>query len=123
MNTAHTKTCSECNAQFSCGRSAEGNSCWCASLPNIVEIGLKDCWCKSCLIKQINKQIDQLLNDIDTGKTARPDFTRYQTSQLVEGIDFYMESGMYVFTKWYHIKRGYCCNSGCRHCPYRGNDV
>jgi hypothetical protein len=23
-----------------------------------------------------------------------------------------------VFTAAYHLKRGYCCGSGCRHCPY-----
>jgi hypothetical protein len=23
-----------------------------------------------------------------------------------------------VFTKLYLQKRGYCCESGCRHCPY-----
>ena len=33
--------------------------------------------------------------------------------------DFYMENGLLVFTAAYHMKRGYCCNSGCRHCPYR----
>jgi hypothetical protein len=33
--------------------------------------------------------------------------------------DFYMENGLLVFTASYHLKRGYCCNSGCRHCPYR----
>jgi hypothetical protein len=33
--------------------------------------------------------------------------------------DFYMENGLVVFTAAYHLKRGYCCNSGCRHCPYR----
>jgi hypothetical protein len=33
--------------------------------------------------------------------------------------DFYMENGLLVFTAAYHIKRGYCCNSGCRHCPYQ----
>ena len=32
--------------------------------------------------------------------------------------DFYMENGLLVFTAAYHLKRGYCCNSGCRHCPY-----
>ncbi|MBX2942991.1 MAG: hypothetical protein KF860_11660 [Cyclobacteriaceae bacterium] len=46
------------------------------------------------------------------------DFTRHQISESVEGIDFYIESGRYVFTKLYHLKRGYCCGSGCRHCPY-----
>jgi len=33
--------------------------------------------------------------------------------------DFYYEGPYLVFTAAYHLKRGYCCNSGCRHCPYR----
>jgi hypothetical protein len=33
--------------------------------------------------------------------------------------DFYYEGEYLVFTAAYHLKRGYCCNSGCRHCPYR----
>jgi hypothetical protein len=33
--------------------------------------------------------------------------------------DFYMDGPYLVFTAAYHLKRGYCCNSGCRHCPYR----
>jgi hypothetical protein len=31
---------------------------------------------------------------------------------------YYMENGLIVFTEAYHLKRGYCCKSGCRHCPY-----
>lgn len=38
--------------------------------------------------------------------------------ELVEGIDFYWENGFVVFTEIYLRKRGYCCQSGCRHCPY-----
>ena len=38
---------------------------------------------------------------------------------LVEGEDYYInDQGLWVFTEAYHIKRGYCCGSGCRHCPY-----
>jgi hypothetical protein len=33
--------------------------------------------------------------------------------------DFYMDGPYLVFTAAYHLKRGYCCNSDCRHCPYR----
>lgn len=44
---------------------------------------------------------------------AAPKFT-----QLVEGIDFYKEGDKVVFTSVYHLKRGYCCHSKCRHCPY-----
>lgn len=42
-------------------------------------------------------------------------------SKLIEGVDYYMEAGRLVFTAEYHLKRGHCCNSGCRHCPYRGD--
>jgi hypothetical protein len=33
--------------------------------------------------------------------------------------DFYMEGPYMVFTAAFHVKRGYCCNSECRHCPYK----
>ena len=36
----------------------------------------------------------------------------------VEGVDFYREGAYVVFTEAYHLRRGYCCESGCRHCPY-----
>jgi len=32
--------------------------------------------------------------------------------------DFYMDGSFMVFTAAYHLKRGYCCGSSCRHCPY-----
>ena len=38
---------------------------------------------------------------------------------LIEGIDYYMEGGFMVFTESYHRNRGYCCDSGCRHCPWK----
>lgn len=39
--------------------------------------------------------------------------------KLIEGEDYYLdEQGMFVFTEKYHLKRGYCCKSGCKHCPY-----
>ena len=41
-----------------------------------------------------------------------------QKTELVEGEDYYLEQGRYVFTESFLKKRGYCCQSGCRHCPY-----
>ena len=33
--------------------------------------------------------------------------------------DYYKTpEGYIVFTEKYHLKRGYCCQSGCKHCPY-----
>jgi Family of unknown function (DUF5522) len=37
---------------------------------------------------------------------------------LIEGVDFYYERGFIVFTEKFLRDRGYCCESGCRHCPY-----
>jgi hypothetical protein len=36
--------------------------------------------------------------------------------------DFYLENGLVVFTAHFLRRRGYCCESGCRHCPYRDPD-
>lgn len=38
--------------------------------------------------------------------------------RLVEGEDFYREGPYVVFTEAFLRRRGYCCESGCRHCPY-----
>ena len=32
--------------------------------------------------------------------------------------DFYLENGDVIMTEQYHVKRGSCCGSGCRHCPF-----
>ena len=33
--------------------------------------------------------------------------------------DFYKSpDGYIVFTEKFHLKRGHCCKSGCKHCPY-----
>lgn len=40
------------------------------------------------------------------------------SGELVEGEDYYLENGNWVFTAKYLLRRGYCCRSGCRHCPY-----
>lgn len=31
---------------------------------------------------------------------------------------YYFENGKIVFTPQYHIQRGVCCGSRCRHCPF-----
>lgn len=37
--------------------------------------------------------------------------------------DFSLEDGLVVFTVAHHLKRGFCCGSGCRHCPYEPRHV
>ena len=38
--------------------------------------------------------------------------------------DTYLDSatGYLVFTAAYHRRRGYCCDSGCRHCPWKNTE-
>jgi hypothetical protein len=44
--------------------------------------------------------------------------------ELIEGIHYYLdEDGKLVFTRQYHIEKGYCCGFGCRHCPYNYENV
>jgi iron complex transport system substrate-binding protein len=38
--------------------------------------------------------------------------------ECLQSTDFYLENGLVVFTEAYHLRRGHCCGSGCRHCPY-----
>lgn len=38
---------------------------------------------------------------------------------IKENEDYYCnEQGYKVFTEKFHLKRGYCCKNGCKHCPY-----
>ena len=40
------------------------------------------------------------------------------TGKLIEGEDFYYEGRFMVFNEKFLRERGYCCESGCRHCPW-----
>ncbi|HEY0078276.1 MAG TPA: DUF5522 domain-containing protein [Pyrinomonadaceae bacterium] len=59
---------------------------------------------------------------IDRSVTPNKNASGHRPSSIVhrpiEGEDFYREGAMIVFTALYHLRRGYCCGSGCRHCPY-----
>ncbi len=44
---------------------------------------------------------------------------RFKRLGLEPGDSYFSEEGYLVFTEQYHLKRGYCCESGCRHCPYK----
>lgn len=40
-----------------------------------------------------------------------------------EPPEYYFEDGLLVYTAAYHLKRGHCCGSGCRHCPYEPRHI
>ncbi|MEM6318379.1 MAG: DUF5522 domain-containing protein [Bacteroidota bacterium] len=44
-------------------------------------------------------------------------------TQTKKDADFYFENGLMVMTEQHHLKRGFCCGSKCRHCPYNHENV
>ncbi|HTH37437.1 MAG TPA: DUF5522 domain-containing protein [Pyrinomonadaceae bacterium] len=55
------------------------------------------------------------VEDKNQKKEEKPEFK--------EGVDYYFENGLMVLTAEFLRKRGYCCGSGCRHCPYPKKDA
>lgn len=89
--------CARCGNAFECNPQ-NISACHCAAVPlhlweqQYIASKFKDCLCNKCL------------NEMKIEFAHMP--------------EFYIESGFYVFTEKFHIKRGVCCKSGCRHCPY-----
>jgi hypothetical protein len=86
--------------------------CWCtkAKIPDELialvtpDLQNKACICRACVTSFHREH---------AGASAQP----------VLQDDFYFDQGgLIVFTAAYHLRRGYCCGSGCRHCPYAGDE-
>jgi len=100
--------CGQPNECQLCTTAAYKGPCWCAAadIPDELlarvpaELRNKACICRGCV--------------------TRFRATCANTSpQAVRPGDFYFDpGGLLVFTAAYHLRRGYCCGSGCRHCPY-----
>jgi len=49
----------------------------------------------------------------------KEDFSDFSNKDKLDKTDYYMSpEGFMIFTEKYHLKRGYCCKSSCKHCPY-----
>jgi hypothetical protein len=47
------------------------------------------------------------------------DMSGFSKRSQLDPDEYYInEDGYIVFTEKYHLKRGHCCKSGCKHCPY-----
>jgi len=44
------------------------------------------------------------------------EFSRHKN--LAPDDFYYAPEGYIIFTEKYLLKRGYCCQNGCKHCPY-----
>ncbi len=54
------------------------------------------------------------------GRIVSPAAQAAHRSAISAGSGGYVdpESGLFVMTAAYLAERGYCCDNGCRHCPY-----
>ena len=107
------KHCPRCQASFECKVEDVAN-CQC----NAVKVQAKtneflasayyDCLCKNCLA-----QIDKML------LAAEGQNFPSQKEMLKEGLHYYKEKGKTVYTEFYHLLRGQCCQKDdCTHCAY-----
>lgn len=59
-----------------------------------------------------------MVTDLCPMPDEKPLDDRVERLGLEPGDYYFTEEGFLVFTERYHLKRGSCCGSGCRHCPY-----
>lgn len=131
MSSAKQKNCSGCGDDFTCGAEGGNGRCWCEDLPHLplTAIAASDCLCPQCLSDAIQAalQVGCAVGDsaLDSSRSSAAEPVQATTktdlrppSLLLEGEDYYSEGGMIVFTASYHRRRGYCCESACRHCPF-----
>jgi len=120
-------TCGSCGEVLTCDALNKSRTCWCQGFPPLPAFVPGDssganCLCPSCLGLRLEALVQQavsegtreaLLGFIQSNAIEKED-----TGELVEFIDYRIEEGNWVFSGWYHLKRGYCCGSGCRNCPF-----
>ena len=112
MEKPEPKNCPRCGTAFTClVEDIDNCPCHVLVLSEPAKVFLKssylDCLCTECLI-HINQQTQEaLLHSFPTEK-----------EMLVEGLHYYKDGELWVFTEFYHLLRGYCCQNACRHCAY-----
>gem|GEM_PF-2820591 len=74
--------------------------------------------CVSCLRDRVNKKLEHLIAALPPDDLLQYAEQYRFMGKPIPGLDFYMEGEKRVSKAWHHIKRGRCCSSGCRHCPY-----
>jgi len=104
--------CGQANECQLCSEEPFSGPCWCANAPISGELlarvpaHLRDraCVCQKC--------VEAFWRE---SRKNRPEIPR--------AGDFYFdEAGLMVLKAQYHLRRGYCCGSGCRHCPYKNHE-
>jgi hypothetical protein len=109
FDAGHCALCGQPNDCQLCTVAACKGPCWCAQVkvPDELiaqvspELRNNACLCRACVMK---------FHRAKANGVASP--------KILPG-DFYFDGGLMVFTAAFHLRRGYCCGHGCRHCPYQ----
>ena len=92
--------------------------------PNIMVVTAKDglpardCLCPQCLIQSIQHKIEQEIDTVAIHQQAPKQVMRFKHQPLIEGLDYTIDNGLWMLSRWFHLKRGTCCGNRCRNCPY-----
>lgn len=124
---SNDERCPVCSGDNRC-RVAKGHlykgPCWCEEIvisSQILRALAPDSFEPSCLCRFCLEAVARLAHQLENpaeilGKVRE----QIENSRLLsQAEDFYPdEHGNVVFTAAYHRKRGFCCDNGCRHCPF-----
>ncbi len=108
LETGLVKNCSRCGVQINCF-AQDIVKCPCNNIflseraKSLLSATSFDCLCNDCLI-----HYEHLASNA----------SKLNHGTWKEGHHYYIEDGFMVYTELYHASRGYCCQSGCRHCVY-----
>lgn len=117
------RSCPACGAVFECGADDTGR-CWCNDYPPVPSPEpTLDCLCPVCLAKALRRRIRERFASLDRDTCLSQARPHRQRKPLIEHLDYYVEDGLWVFTEWFHWKRGCCCGNACRHCPFQHEAV
>ncbi|ALQ09276.1 hypothetical protein EU508_11230 [Pseudoalteromonas fuliginea] len=110
--------CTQCHSTLTCNVD-DISACWCNELPAILplDITATSCLCRKCTLNKINTFLEGVYTQpIKTQINFAKQFRGNEN--LIEGLDYTMQSGYMIFSKWFFLKRGSCCKNGCKNCPY-----
>jgi hypothetical protein len=125
------KTCPQCTQIFECSTCAT-ERCWCSDYPAIFSCNdgkcdmpdsptasaSQGCLCPACLTIATRQHIENHVDTVQIHVTAPALATQPQAKTFIEGLDYSIDNGNYVFSRWFLLKQGKCCGNKCRNCPY-----
>ena len=66
------------------------------------------------------RPLEPALSRLPTGTPRRAEILAAHASALAAGQNGYLDpaTGLFTMSAQFLIDRGWCCQNGCRHCPY-----